>query len=435
MPKRGIRQYLLRDGQHDYVRAPGPSPDADYSDASWGAAMSTDGNSRAFEEWVEEARKVLILDELTRRGIRMKGTVERSGPCPSCGGTDRFSINTRKNIFNCRGAGGGNVIAMVEHLDSCSFMAACETLTGRPPPGRDQAETVEECEEREKRLAARAEQRRKEEAEALAWEERERQETQESVERLWQAAKPVSGTHAAAYLEARGLTPPTRLLADLRFVPDLEYHGYANAESDRTSPLGSYPTMLAAIRSVDGTMIGLHRTYLDPSKPKKLIPPGDPKRNKAKKVLGEAKGGMIRLGEIGETLAIGEGIETVLSWYVLGLVDYDVTLATSISLGNLSGAATGTVSHPKKKRPDGSPLPIPNGIPDLDRPGVILPKQVRCVILLGDGDSDPETTRARLLVAARRFHQQGREVLVSMAHAGMDFNDSLLAELGMEAAA
>lgn len=397
--------------------------------------MAATGTSQAFDEWVEEARKVSILDELGRRGIRLKGTVEREGPCPACGGTDRFSINTRKNVFNCRGAGGGDVIAMVEHLDSCEFLAACETLTGRPPPGREQAETDEERSAREARLAERAEQRRKEEAEAQAREERERAETQESVEKLWRAAKSISGTHAAAYLEARGLTPPARLLADLRFVPDLEYHGYANAESDRTSPLGSYPAMLAAIRDVTGTIIGLHRTYLDPSKPAKLRPPGDPKQNKAKKVMGEAKGGMIRLGEIGENLAIGEGIETVLSWYVLGLVDYDVTLATSISLGNLSGAATGTVPHPKKKRPDGSPQPIPNGTPDFDRPGVILPSQVRRVILLGDGDSDPETTRARLLVAARRFHQQGREVLVSMAPSGCDFNDFLRAELGMEAAA
>jgi len=397
--------------------------------------MASTGTSQAFDEWVEEARSVSILDELGRRGVRMKGSVERSGPCPACGGTDRFSINTRKNIFNCRGAGGGDVIAMVEHLDSCSFLAACETLTGRPPPGRDQAETEEERSAREARLAARAEQRRKEEAEARAREERERQETQESVERLWQSAKPISGTHAAAYLEARGLTPPARLTQDLRFVPDLGYHGYANADADRTSPLGSYPAMLAAIRAVDGTIIGLHRTYLDPAQPRKLTPPGDRKRNKAKKVMGEQMGGMIRLGEIGETLAIGEGIETVLSWYVLGLVDFDVSLATSVSLGNLSGGAAGTIHHPKRKRPDGSPLPIPNGVPDYDRPGVILPPQVRRVILLGDGDSDPETTRTRILVAGRRFHQQGREVLVSMAADGSDFNDLLLKELGLGEAA
>jgi hypothetical protein len=397
--------------------------------------MAATGTSQAFDEWVEEARKVSILDELGRRGVRMKGTVERAGPCPACGGTDRFSINTRKNIFNCRGAGGGDVIAMVEHLDSCEFLAACETLTGRPPPGRDQAETDEERSAREARLAERAEQRRKEEAAAQARADRERQDTQESVERLWQAALPITGTPAAAYLEARGLTPPARLTQDLKFVPDLGYHGFANAEADRTSPLGSYPAMLAAIRAVDGTIIGLHRTYLDPSRPRKLTPPGDRSRNAAKKVMGEQRGGMICLGEIGQTLAIGEGIETVLSWYVLGLVDFDVSLATSISIGNLSGGAAGSVPHPKKKRPDSSPLPIPNGVPDFDKPGLILPAQVRRVILIGDGDSDPETTRARLLVAARRFHQQGREVSVSMASEGRDFNDHLLSELGIEVTA
>jgi hypothetical protein len=397
--------------------------------------MANGGNSQAFDEWVEEARKVSILDELGRRGVRMKGTVERAGPCPACGGTDRFSINTRKNVFNCRGAGGGDVIQMVEHLDGCSFMVACETLTGRPPPGREQSETNDERQAREERLAERAEQRRREEAEAQAREEEERRDVQASIEKLWASSLPFAGSHAAAYLASRGLTPPARLVSDLRFIPDLGYHGFANEQSDRTSPLGSFPAMVAAIRAVDGAIIGLHRTYLDPERAVKLKPPGDPARNKAKKVMGEAKGGMIRLGEIGEVLAIGEGIETVLSWYVLGLVDYEVSLATSISLGNLSGAATGSVPHPRKKRPDGSPLPIPNGTPDHYRPGIILPDHVRRVILVGDGDSDPEGTRARLLVAARRFRQQGREVSVSMAPQGMDFNDHLLSELGAEVAA
>ena len=31
---------------------------------------------------------------------------EFAGPCPHCGGTDRFSINTKDQVFNCRGAEG-----------------------------------------------------------------------------------------------------------------------------------------------------------------------------------------------------------------------------------------------------------------------------------------------------------------------------------------
>ena len=37
---------------------------------------------------------------------------DRCGPCPVCGGTDRFSINIRKQVFRCRVCNiGGDVIA------------------------------------------------------------------------------------------------------------------------------------------------------------------------------------------------------------------------------------------------------------------------------------------------------------------------------------
>jgi phage/plasmid primase-like uncharacterized protein len=85
-------------------------------------------------ETVALARAVRIEDEIARRGVRLRGKVERVGPCPVCGGTDRFSINTRKQVFNCRGFGGGDVIAMVQHLDGCTFPVPSSAL--RPAPRR-----------------------------------------------------------------------------------------------------------------------------------------------------------------------------------------------------------------------------------------------------------------------------------------------------------
>jgi len=74
--------------------------------------------SIALDQWVEQARAVPIEDELARRGIKLNGKVERAGPCPNCGGDDRFSINTSKQVFNCRKCGGrGDVIALVQFLD------------------------------------------------------------------------------------------------------------------------------------------------------------------------------------------------------------------------------------------------------------------------------------------------------------------------------
>jgi RecA-family ATPase len=93
------------------------------------------------DAWVEQARAVHIEDELARRGIKLRGKIERDGPCPRCGGDDRFSINTAKQVFNCRHCKvGGDVIALVMHLDGVKFIDACTTLAGPPPKnGKDGA--------------------------------------------------------------------------------------------------------------------------------------------------------------------------------------------------------------------------------------------------------------------------------------------------------
>src|SRR5262249_20234525 len=91
------------------------------------------------DAWVERARRVRIEDEIARRDINLKASgIHHVGPCPRCGGTDRFSINTRKQVFRCRGCceKGGDVIAFVEWLDGATFDSACEALTREPPPKR-----------------------------------------------------------------------------------------------------------------------------------------------------------------------------------------------------------------------------------------------------------------------------------------------------------
>ena len=86
---------------------------------------------------LEEARAVRIEDEAARRGIKLRGGNERSGPCPACGGTDRFSINVKKQLWNCRRCQrGGDVISLVRHLDGVGFEDAIETLFGRPAAKR-----------------------------------------------------------------------------------------------------------------------------------------------------------------------------------------------------------------------------------------------------------------------------------------------------------
>jgi hypothetical protein len=89
---------------------------------------------------VEHARSTRIEDELARRGVSLRGRGgERCGPCPRCGGDDRFSINAKKQVWNCRGcATGGGDVALVQHIDGLDFMEAVATLAGAAPaPGRE----------------------------------------------------------------------------------------------------------------------------------------------------------------------------------------------------------------------------------------------------------------------------------------------------------
>jgi len=93
---------------------------------------------------LDRARSVRLEDELSRRGIKLRGrNGALEGPCPACGGNDRFAVSTRKQVFNCRqcGARGGDAIALVQFLDGCGFQAAVEALSfgrpsGLPKPGK-----------------------------------------------------------------------------------------------------------------------------------------------------------------------------------------------------------------------------------------------------------------------------------------------------------
>lgn len=95
-------------------------------------------------EQIDRARAVRLEDEISRRGITLRGrNGSLEGPCPVCGGTDRFAVNTKKPAFNCRRCGikGSDAIALTMVLDGCDFTGAVATLTGEPfkPKGNGHA--------------------------------------------------------------------------------------------------------------------------------------------------------------------------------------------------------------------------------------------------------------------------------------------------------
>jgi hypothetical protein len=88
--------------------------------------------SSAVEAALERARIADILEIAERLGARLeKSGVEWVGPCPKCGGRDRFAINPKKQIFNCRGcATGGNVISLARLVHDPDFVKAVEFING-----------------------------------------------------------------------------------------------------------------------------------------------------------------------------------------------------------------------------------------------------------------------------------------------------------------
>lgn len=373
------------------------------------------------DEWVQRARDADIADVAVRLGARLKKAGrDFHGPCPACGGTDRFIITPAQTEpgkrWMCRGAEGGDVIAMTMHVMGCDFLGAVEWITGQPAPSGKGGTYIDQDVQRERR-AEREDRRRA----SIQQEKQEGKRKMQSAQELWDSAVPLIGSPGEAYFRARGIHVRADLFQDIRFAPSLEYMGYKSPETDELDSLGSFPCVIAAMRNIDGAITAAHRTYLSPRANAKLTPPGDQTRNKAKKVMGRPQGSMIRLGLLGPDIAIGEGIETTLSWFQMYDGPTDYSLAAAYSLDNISGGSTGTVPHPT--------IPgrtIRNGIPDMDRPGAILPDMIEHVTIIGDGDSDGPMTRAALLTAARRWRARGKQVDLSMAAPGKDFNDMLL---------
>ena len=128
-----------------------------------------------------------------------------------------------------------------------------------------------------------------------------------AARRLWAISKPIRGTTAETYFRTRGITA-VRNCASLRFHPRCYYRADRDDIPDvRTD----WPALIAAVTDLAGTITGLHRTWLDPDGSDKA-PVTTPRR-----AMGDLLGHGVRFGRARDTMAAGEGIETVLSlWQV-----------------------------------------------------------------------------------------------------------------------
>jgi len=353
-----------------------------------------------WDQWRDHAVAVSILDVAARLGARLKPAgSDHLGACPlGCAKRDGFIVTPAKGIFLCRPSGAtGDVIDLVQHVNGCSYAEAVEFITGETRPDRSRDENDDERFAREARWRSQQEAARRRADEAVRQEAARQRRSSDHIADVLERAVPIAGTHAEAYLmRGRKLEGvQRRFLSDLRFVADLPYWGYADELAKELTRLSDgLPAMVAPFRDTAGSIVGLHQTFLDPVEPRKWVPPGDQKRNKAKKMRGAPCGALIRLGRVSEVLAAAEGIETGLSWALLmtrrGQIPAGVSLAAAGSIGNLCGQ-------------------------------MVMPEGVRELILLVDSDRDYRASWMKAKTAVARFEAQGVVVRVHAPPVGMDW--------------
>lgn len=231
---------------------------------------------------IDRARATPIDQEVDRRGLKLRGRIERVGPCPICGGTDRFGINAKKGLFNCRGCGaGGDVIALVQFLDGCSFAEAVERLAGADRalgcPGRRHAGVQE---------ISGLPSRKKGGLDAWA--------------RIWRESVDPTGTMAESYLRSRALTLPDGVAGDV-----VRFHHALRRDGE------TCPGMVCLFRDIhDDEACAIHRTYFSADG-----------RKLDRRMLGRVKGAAIKLDaneNVTMGLHIGEGVETSIAAMLAG---------------------------------------------------------------------------------------------------------------------
>lgn len=323
-----------------------------------------------------------ILEKATYRwsyvlessGIDSSFLKNKHGPCPICGGKDRFRFDDLdgRGTYICNPAGAGcgagdgfQLLRRYHGWTSEEGIAFLKNLLGSGP---------EHISDILKRIPLLKNNPTKQE---------DSENKRKKLNRVWSQSKIItSGDPVDLYLRARGIILQS-WPENLRYHPELPYY-----DGEKKIVIGKFPAMIALVQDPHNKRITIHRTFLGDGckanvpQPKKLMTPIMP---------GILHGAAIRLYKPSNgVLAVAEGIETALAFNIAAQIP---TWAT-ISAG---------------------------GMEKID-----LPQNIREVIIAADNDQSGRGQEAASKLA-KRLLIEGRTVKrVIPPNVGDDFADMLM---------
>ncbi|WP_083392798.1 DUF7146 domain-containing protein [Rhodobacter xanthinilyticus] len=141
----------------------------------------------------------------------------------------------------------------------------------------------------------------------------------DAAQRLIAMAQPIRGTPVETYLAGRGIAP-------VEDAGALRYHPRCYYRPDTGAPAQPRPAMIASVTDLQGRITGAHRTWLAPDGSGKAAV------TTPRRAMGNLLGNAVRFGVADEVLAVGEGIETMLS---LRAALPGMPMAAALSAGHL----------------------------------------------------------------------------------------------------
>jgi putative DNA primase/helicase len=206
-------------------------------------------------------------------GISEKFLKRKNGPCPMCGGKDRwrFTDIDGKGTWYCNNCHGGNGIALVMKFTGLPFKEVArriERIVGEAPVAPIRAERSEAS----KRAA---------------------------LNDLWQSGRPIQADDPVdRWLQARGVGMQNYAKC-LRAGMRIRHSG---------PPVTWHPAMLAMVTDAAGKPTTIHKTYITADGMKAPV-------EKVRMFCAGSvpAGGAVRLASHGPVLGIAEGIETAIA--------------------------------------------------------------------------------------------------------------------------